>query len=80
VNRLLLMMNVCTFKNIFLFRVFVKSVEPNINKSVFKLIGKLMFSITKAIGKYQDELEESKESDIIKANRIAASHNHHQTV
>jgi hypothetical protein len=25
-----------------------------------------MFSITKAIGKYQDELEESKESDIIK--------------
>jgi hypothetical protein len=29
-------------------------------------VGKLMFSITKAIGKYQDELEESKESDIIK--------------
>ena len=42
VNRLLLMMNFCTFKNISVFRVFVKSVEPNNNKSVFKLIGKLM--------------------------------------
>ena len=41
-NRLLLMMNFCTFKNISVFRVFVKSVEPNNNKSVFKLIGKLM--------------------------------------
>ena len=41
-NRLLLMMNLCTFKNISVFRVFVKSVEPNNNKSVFKLIGKLM--------------------------------------
>jgi hypothetical protein len=33
------MMNFCTFKNISVFRVFVKSVEPNNNKSVFKLIG-----------------------------------------
>jgi hypothetical protein len=32
------MMNFCTFKNISVFRVFVKSVEPNNNKSVFKLI------------------------------------------
>jgi hypothetical protein len=40
VNRLLLMMNFCTFKNISVIRVFVKSVEPNNNKSVFKLIGK----------------------------------------
>ena len=40
--RLLLMMNFCTFKNISVFRVFVKSVEPNNNKSVFKLIGQLM--------------------------------------
>ena len=39
-NRLLLMMNFCTFKNISVFRVFVKSVEQNNNKSVFKLIGK----------------------------------------
>ena len=39
VNRLLLMMNFCTFKNVSVFRVFVKSVEPNNNKSVFKLIG-----------------------------------------
>jgi hypothetical protein len=45
VNRLLLMMNFCTFKNISVFRVFVKSVEPNNNKSVFKLIGKLMMWI-----------------------------------
>jgi hypothetical protein len=36
------MMNFCTFKNISVFRVFVKSVEPNNNKFVFKLIGKLM--------------------------------------
>jgi hypothetical protein len=36
------MMNFCTFKNISVFRVFVKSVEPNNNKSIFKLIGKLM--------------------------------------
>ena len=42
VNRLLLMMNFCTFKNMSVFRVFVKSVEPNNNKSVFKLISKLM--------------------------------------
>jgi hypothetical protein len=35
-------MNFCTFKNISVFRVFVKSVEPNNNKFVFKLIGKLM--------------------------------------
>jgi hypothetical protein len=41
-SRLLLIMNFCTFKNISVFRVFVKSVEPNNNKSVFKLIGKLM--------------------------------------
>ena len=41
VNRLLLMMNFCTFKNISVFRVFVKSVEPNNNRFVFKLIGKL---------------------------------------
>jgi hypothetical protein len=39
---ILLMMNFCTFKNISVFRIFVKSVEPNNNKSVFKLIGKLM--------------------------------------
>jgi hypothetical protein len=32
------MMNFCTFKNISVFRVFVKSVEPNNNKSVFKSI------------------------------------------
>ena len=36
------------------------------NDSGKSTVGKLMFSITKAIGKYQDELEESKESDIIK--------------
>ena len=36
------MMNFCTFKNISVFRVFAKSVESNNNKSVFKLIGKLM--------------------------------------
>jgi hypothetical protein len=39
------MMNFCTFKNISVFRVLVKSVEPNNNKSVFKLIGKLMVEI-----------------------------------
>ena len=43
VNHLLLMMNFYTFKNISVFRVLVKSVvEPKNNKSVFKLIGKLM--------------------------------------
>jgi hypothetical protein len=37
------MMNFYTFKNISVFRVLVKSVvEPKNNKSVFKLIGKLM--------------------------------------
>jgi hypothetical protein len=36
------MMNFCPFKNISVFRAFVKFVEPNNNKSVFKLIGKLM--------------------------------------
>ena len=41
-NRLLLMTNFCTFKNISIFRVFVKYVEPNNNKSVFKLICKSM--------------------------------------
>ena len=42
VNGLLLMRNLCTFSNIPVFSVFVKSVEPNNNKFVFKLIGKLM--------------------------------------
>ncbi len=37
------------------------------NDSGKSTVGKLMFSITKAIGKYKDELEESKESDIEKA-------------
>ena len=36
------MMNFCTFKNMSVFRVFVKSVDPNNNKFVFKLIDKLM--------------------------------------
>ena len=37
------LMNFCTFKNIsVIYRVFVKSVEPNNNKSVFKIIDKLM--------------------------------------
>ena len=36
------MMNVCTLKNISVFRVFVKSVEPNNNKSIFKSIGKFL--------------------------------------
>ncbi|AYQ57128.1 hypothetical protein MS2017_1440 [Bathymodiolus thermophilus thioautotrophic gill symbiont] len=37
------------------------------NDSGKSTVGKLMFSITKAIGRYEDELEESKESDIEKA-------------
>ncbi len=37
------------------------------NYSGKSTVGKLMFSITMAIGKYKDELEESKESDIEKA-------------
>ncbi len=37
------------------------------NDSGKSTVGKLMFSITKAIGKYQDELEESKENNIEQA-------------
>ena len=37
------------------------------NDSGKSTVGKLMFSITKAIGRYEDELEESKEIDIEKA-------------
>ena len=45
VNRLLLMMNFCMFKNISVFRVFVKSVEPNNNKSVFRVLYKIFMNI-----------------------------------